>query len=83
MRQSIYLILATTLIKADIQNELRKKRKLLCPIRVDHLYFSDHLLRDVGIQSDGFVVGERFPPTVIARRTVRYLRHLQYIKINT
>lgn len=83
MRQSILIILATTLIKADINNELRKKRKQLRPIKVDHLYLNAHLLRDIGIQSDGFAVGERFTPIVRAKRTVRYLRYLHYFKIST
>ncbi|MEI6897019.1 MAG: hypothetical protein V5786_05955 [Psychromonas sp.] len=83
MRQSIYLILATTLIKADINRELRKKRKLLRPEKLQYLYLTAHLMRDIGIQPDGFVIGERFPSLVQAKRTVRYLRYLHHLKIDT
>jgi len=46
MRHSIYILLATTLIKADIKHELRLKRKLLRPIKVD-LNLSAHMLMDI------------------------------------
>ena len=83
MRQSIYLLLATTLIKVDINNELRKKEKKLRAQKIEFLYLSAHLMRDIGIQTDGFIVGERFPAALQAQRTVRYLRYLQYAKIKT
>ena len=83
MRQSIYLVLATTLIKADINNELRKKQKKYRAEKVEFLYLSQHLMQDIGIQSDGFIVGERFPVAVQAQRTVRYLRYLEFAKVNT
>jgi hypothetical protein len=83
MRQSLFIILATTLIKADIHNELRKKRKMQRPVRFEHLYFNDHIMRDIGLQSDGFAIGEKYPPAVKAKRTVRHLRHLYYAKIKT
>lgn len=83
MRQSIYLILATTLIKADIHNEIRKRRKQIRAERVKHLHLSDHLLRDIGLQPDGIVIGEKFSPSVKAERTVRHLRQLHYAKIRT
>jgi hypothetical protein len=83
MRPSIYLLLATTLIKVDINNELRKKQKKLRAQKIEFLYISAYLMRDIGIQSDGFVVGERFPADIQAQRTVRYLRYLQYAKIKT
>jgi len=83
MRQSIYIILATTLIKADIHNELRKRRKMLRAVRIENVYFSTYLMRDIGLQPGGFAIGERFPPIVKAKRTVRYLRHLYYSKIST
>lgn len=83
MSQSIYIIVATTLIKADINKELRRKRKLLRPQKLNYLYLSEYLLRDIGIQSDGFIIGERFPAIVKANRTIRYLRYLYYPKINT
>lgn len=83
MRQSIFLLLATTLIKADIHNEQRKLRKRLRPVKIANLYLSDHLMQDIGLQPDGFAIGERFPATIKAKRTVRYLRYLHYSQINT
>jgi len=83
MRQSLYIILAVTLIKADINNELRKSRKLQRAVRYTDLNMSASLLRDIGLQADGFDVGEKFPPAVKAKRTVRYLRHIHHPKINT
>jgi len=83
MRQSLFIILATTLIKADIHNESRKKRKLQRAERVKYLYFNAHLMRDIGLQPDGFFVGEKFPASLKAKRTVRHLRHFYAIKIKT
>jgi len=83
MRQSIYILLATTLIKADINNELRKKQKQLRAEKIAFLYLSSYLMQDIGIQSDGFITGERFPVAVQAHRKVRYLRYLRCSKINT
>ena len=82
MRHSIYILLATTLIKADIKHELRLKRKLLRPIKVD-LNLSAHMLMDIGINPDGFAVGERFTSAQKACRIVRYLRHIKSAEIIT
>ncbi|GLS89801.1 hypothetical protein GCM10007916_08680 [Psychromonas marina] len=83
MRQSLYIILATTLIKADIYNELRKKRNLQRAARIHLQHHSTHLMRDIGLQVDGFDVGEKFPPSVKAKKTVRHLRRFYYFKIKT
>ena len=83
MRPSIYILLATLLIKADIYNEIRKKEKRLRPQQVDFQYLTTHMMRDIGIQSDGFIVGERFPAAMKAQRTVSYFRYLEYSKMNT
>ena len=87
MRQSIYIILATTLIKADInretkQNKTKQNRKLLCPIKVN-LNLSVHMLQDIGVNPDGFCVGERFEPAKKAYRIVRYLRYIKSTEIRT
>ena len=82
MRHSIYILLATTLIKADIKHELRLRRKLLRLIKVD-LNLSAHMLMDIGINPDGFAVGERFTSAQKARRIVRYLRHIKSAEIIT
>ena len=83
MRPSIYLLLATLLIKADIYNEARKREKRLQPQLVDLQYLSTHMMRDIGIQSDGFVVGDKFPAVMKAQRAVRYFRYIEYSKMNT
>jgi len=83
MRQSIYIILATTLIKMDIHHEQRKIRKQQRAVRYETTHLSHHLMRDIGLQADGFDVGEKFPAPVKAARSVRYLRHLYQVKINT
>jgi len=83
MRQSLYIIIAIALIKADINNELRKSRNLQRALRYPDLNLSANLLRDIGLQADGFDVGEKFPPAVKAKRTVRYLRHIHRLKVNT
>ena len=82
MRQSIYIIIATTLIKADINREIKQKRKLLCPVKVN-LNLSVHMLQDIGINPDGFCVGERFEPAKKAYRVVRYLRYIKSTEIRT
>jgi len=83
MRQSLYIIIATALIKADINNELRKSRKLQRVQCYPDLNLSVNLLRDIGLSPDGFDVGEKFPPAIKATRTVRYLRHIHHFKIST
>jgi hypothetical protein len=82
MRHSIYILLATSLIKADIKHALRLKRKSLRPIKVD-LDLSAHLLMDIGINPDGFAVGERFTSAQKAHRIVRYLRYIKSAEIIT
>jgi hypothetical protein len=82
MRHSIYILLATSLIKADIKHALRLKRKLLRPIKVD-LDLSADLLMDIGINPDGFAVGERFTSAQKAHRIVRYLRYIKSAEIIT
>ena len=82
MRQSIYIILATTLIKADINRETKQNRKLLCPIKVK-LNLSVHMLQDIGVNPDGFCVGERFEPAKKANRVVSYLRYIKSAEIRT
>ncbi len=83
MRQSIYLILATTLIKADIYNEQRKKRKQQRPQLLNDLFLSEHLMRDIGLQPDGSVINDTIPAAAKAKKTVCHLRRLHYSKITT
>ena len=82
MRQSIYLVLATALIKADINNELRKQQKKLRTQKVDVQYLSEYMMRDIGLQIETFIAVENFSATLKAYRTVRYFRYLKYSKIN-
>ena len=82
MRQSIYIILATTLIKADINREIKQQRKLLRPVKVN-LNLSVHMLKDIGVNPDGLCVGERFTSEEKAYRTARYLRFIKSSEIRT
>jgi len=82
MRQSIYLVLATALIKADINNELRQQQRKLRAKRTDVQYLSEYMMRDIGLQADAFVAVKNFSTALRAYRTVRYVRYLKYSKIN-
>jgi len=83
MRPSIYILMATLLIKVDIQRSLRKEQKKLRATKIENLHLSVHLMRDIGLQYDSFDTGERFPAAIQANRKVRYLRHIEYGKIST
>jgi hypothetical protein len=77
MRHSLYLTLATLLIKADLRREekqwQRKIRRSAYAIPWDNA----HLLRDIGLDTDGRLLGKAAPSDQHATRiTYRIRRHL-------
>jgi hypothetical protein len=77
MRHSLYLTLATLLIKADLRREekqwQRKIRRSAYAIPWDNA----HLLRDIGLDTDGRLLGKAALSDQHATRiTYRIRRHL-------
>jgi hypothetical protein len=57
MRHSIYLTLATLLIKADLERELRQWKRKVRQSAYDLPWDNAHLLRDIGLEPDGRPIG--------------------------
>lgn len=83
MRHSIYLKLATTLLKADLRREEREWRSKLRRSRYDLPWENAHLLRDIGLESDGRPIGFSEPDAVKVERRVRHLRRVLSARILT
>ncbi len=84
MRHSIYIRLATLLLTADLKREDRQWKSRVRRIRSHIPWENAHLLRDIGLDSDGRVVGTLSePPAVTAERRVRHLRRLVRTRITT
>lgn len=83
MRHSLYLQLATVLVRADLRREERvwraKVRRSVHAIPWDNAF----LLRDVGLDVDGRPLGLSEPEAVTAERRVRHLRRVLSSRITT
>ncbi|MEI8635031.1 DUF1127 domain-containing protein [Vibrio sp. PP-XX7] len=81
MRHSLYLSLATLLIRADLRREERRwKRKVRA---CDIPWGNAHLLRDIGLESNGYHIGECMPEEERVARRVRSIRRLILLRIPT
>ncbi|WP_419209301.1 hypothetical protein ACN08N_14015 [Photobacterium leiognathi subsp. mandapamensis] len=80
MRQSIYIRFAIFLIQQDIKREDALWRHQQRRVRVYLPYHSAHLLRDVGVESDGRIAVSHL---VHAERKVRHLRRTLWFRHNT
>ncbi|HCH03174.1 MAG TPA: DUF1127 domain-containing protein [Vibrio sp.] len=83
MRHSIYIQLATLLIKADLKREqnawLRKVRRS----QYELPFHSEHLLRDIGLDSTGRPLGESLSVTNKAERRVTLMRRIFRTRLST
>ncbi|MGV2988691.1 DUF1127 domain-containing protein [Vibrio sp. E150_011] len=75
MRTSIYLTLATWLIKADLHHEEREWKRRYRRNAYQLPLYNEHLLRDIGLDSQGRPLGlVTHVPSVVATRKARHLR---------
>lgn len=84
MSHSVYLTLATLLIKADLKREERVwKRKIRRSVH-DVPWHNTHLLRDIGLESDGRAIGTAsLPDHVLVERRIRHIRRVLSARIPT
>ncbi|WP_261882592.1 DUF1127 domain-containing protein [Vibrio pelagius] len=83
MRHSVYLKLATVLIRADLRHEERVWRRKVRRSVYDLPWENPHLLKDIGLEVDGRPIGLSEPETVTIERRVRHLRRVLSARIPT
>ena len=83
MKHSIYLTLATVLIKADLRREERAWKKKVRRSAYDIPWHSEHLLRDIGLGLDGRPLGKSEAPQVKMQRRIGHLRRVLTARITT
>lgn len=83
MSHSLYLKLATVLVKADLRREERDWKRRVRRSRHDIPWENTHLLRDIGFDVDGRPIGLREPENVTAERRIRHLRRVLSARIPT
>ncbi len=83
MRHSIYLTLATLLIKADLKSEEREWQRTVRRSSHDVPWTNVHLLRDIGLDREGRVTQTSVPEAVKVERRVRHLRRVLTARIPT
>ncbi|BCL71063.1 conserved hypothetical protein [Vibrio nigripulchritudo MADA3029] len=83
MRHSIYIQLATLLVKADIKREERAWKRRVARAQQNIPWHNAHLLQDIGLDPDGRLVGANEQPSATAERRVRHLRRLIRTRIPT
>jgi len=83
MRHSIYLKLATLLVRADLRREEKVWQRKIRRSAHNLPWDNAHLLRDIGLESDGRPIGFSEPEAVKAERRVRHLRRVLSARIPT
>ncbi|SKA43597.1 hypothetical protein [Enterovibrio nigricans] len=83
MNQSIYLRLATFFVRLDIKREEAAWRKAHRRVRYIGEPLSDHLLKDIGFEKDGFSMGHTVAPEYKALREVTRIRRRLRLKLTT
>ncbi|MDN3614123.1 DUF1127 domain-containing protein [Vibrio gallaecicus] len=83
MRHSIYLKLATVLVRADLRREEREWQRKVRRSSFDLPWENKHLLRDIGLESDGRPIAFSEPEAVTIERRVRHLRRVLSARIPT
>ncbi|WP_047049769.1 hypothetical protein [Vibrio mexicanus] len=83
MRHSIYLKLATLLVRADLRHEEREWKRKVRRSAYDIPWDNPHLLRDIGLESDGRAIGHTMPEHIKVERRVRHLRRVLSSRITT
>jgi hypothetical protein len=76
MSHSVYLKLATVLVKADLRREERVWKRKVRRSSHDIPWENAHLLRDIGLEVDGRTIGVSLPEAVKVERRMRHLRRV-------
>ncbi|AYO15610.1 DUF1127 domain-containing protein [Vibrio owensii] len=83
MRHSIYLKLATVLLKADLKREEKQWQRMVRRSSHDIPWTNEHLLKDIGLDKDGRLTQASVPDAVKVERRVRHLRRVLTSRILT
>lgn len=83
MSHSIYLKLATVLVKADLRREERAWKRKVRRSAYEIPWHNEHLLRDIGLDLDGRPIGRSEAPKAKAERRIRHLRRVLTARITT
>ncbi|MEF1327721.1 DUF1127 domain-containing protein [Vibrio sp. M260121] len=83
MRHSIYLKLATVLLKADLKREEKQWQRMVRRSSHDIPWINEHLLKDIGLDKDGRSTQASVPDAVKVERRVRHLRRVLTSRILT
>ncbi|CAH1595626.1 conserved hypothetical protein [Vibrio owensii] len=83
MRHSIYLQLATVLLKADLKREEKQWQRMVRRSSHDIPWTNEHLLKDIGLDKDGRSTQASVPDAVKVERRVRHLRRVLTSRILT
>ncbi|KQA39386.1 hypothetical protein [Vibrio cholerae] len=83
MRQSIYLQLAVLLVRAELRREERVWKRKVRRSSYHLPWNHPHLLRDIGLETDGRPIGLSLPDAVVAERRVRHIRRVLAARIPT
>lgn len=83
MSHSVYLKLATILVKADLRREEREWKRKVRRSAFDIPWENAHLLRDIGLEHDGRPMGVSLPDSVIVERRMRHLRRVLTTRLLT
>lgn len=74
MRHSIYIQLATLLIKADIKRDENAWKRKIRRSQYEIPWHSEYLLRDIGLDVTGRPLGEKLCPSLKAERRASLMR---------
>ena len=77
MKKSLYIKLATLLIKTDIIREKRNKNRMVNSLPLH----SDYLLKDIGVTKEGYIPETGEPDCVKAKRRVRHIKRVLNVRI--
>ena len=77
MKKSLYIKLATLLIKTDIIREKRNKNRMVNSLPLH----SDYLLKDIGVTKEGYIPETGEPDCVKAKRRVRRIKRVLNVRI--
>ncbi|KAB2824381.1 DUF1127 domain-containing protein [Aliivibrio finisterrensis] len=83
MRHSLYLRLATLLIKADLAREEREWKRKVRKVQYEIPWGNEYLLRDIGLHIDGRTISDLEVPAIKTERQIRHLRRLVRLRIAT
>ncbi|MGR5236149.1 DUF1127 domain-containing protein [Vibrio alfacsensis] len=83
MRHSLYLQLATLLLKADLKREEKQWQRTVRRSSHNIPWSNIHLLRDIGLDKEGRSTQSSTPDAVKVERRVRHLRRALTSRILT